>query len=208
MLRQALFATLLLAACGPALSAEGGTIAAPPVPEGLEEAVLAGGCFWCLEKDLDKVAGVVSTTSGYTGGPEQHPTYEDVGYHRTGHYEAVRVLYDPDELAYDRLLEVFWHNIDPGQDNGQFCDKGDQYRSAIFTSDPGELAAARKSKKAVAKELGIEVVTEVLPSAVFWVAEEYHQDFYKKNPAHYQRYRTGCGRDRRLDAIWGAKARH
>jgi len=202
-----LIAPWLLAACG-SLSAQAGTEAAPPLEAGQAEAVFAGGCFWCMEKPFDKLEGVLSTTSGYTGGKEEHPTYEDVGYHRTTHYEALRVVYDPTKVSYDRLLEVFWHNVDPTDPRGQFCDKGDQYRTAIFTSDAGEKKLAEKSKKAVAKELGENVVTEILPEAVFWVAEDYHQDFYTKNPGHYSRYRTGCGRDARLEQLWGDKAGH
>jgi peptide-methionine (S)-S-oxide reductase len=161
-----------------------------------------------MEKPFDKLDGVISTTSGYTGGKEEHPTYEDVGYHRTSHYEALRVVYDPTKVDYDKLLSVFWHNVDPTQANGQFCDKGDQYRTGIFTSDPAEKAKAEESKKAVADELGKTVVTEILPESVFWVAEEYHQDFYTKKPGHYERYRIGCGRDARLKELWGEKAGH
>jgi len=202
-----LIAICLLVACGMS-GARAGTDAAPPLEPGQAEAVFAGGCFWCMEKPFDKLDGVLSTTSGYTGGKEEHPTYEDVGYHRTSHYEALRVVYDPEKVSYARLLEVFWHNVDPTDPRGQFCDKGDQYRTAVFTSDAGEKKQAEASKKEVAKELGQVVVTEILPSQVFWVAEDYHQDFYTKNPAHYTRYRTGCGRDARLKELWGDKAGH
>lgn len=197
----------ILAGCGSS-SASAGTEAAPPLEEGQAEAIFAGGCFWCMEKPFDKIDGVLSTTSGYTGGKEEHPTYEDVGYHRTSHYEALRVVYDPKKVDYDKLLSVFWHNVDPTQGNGQFCDKGDQYRTGIFTSDADEKKKAEASKKAVAAELGKPIVTEILPEAVFWVAEEYHQDFYLKNPGHYSRYRQGCGRDARLKQLWGETAGH
>ncbi len=199
-----------LAACSQRVAAETpeGTQAAPALQTGQAEAVFAGGCFWCVEKPFDKVKGVVSTTSGYTGGPELHPTYEDVGYHRTGHLEALRVVYEPDEVSYEELLQVFWHNIDPGQANGQFCDRGEQYRTAVFTSDPGEIAAVEASRGQVAEQLGVTVDTRVLPAQVFWEAEGYHQDFYLKNPSHYSRYRTGCGRDARLQELWGDQAGH
>lgn len=189
-------------------TAETGTQAAPPAPPGMEVAVFAGGCFWCMEGPLEAVKGVATVTSGYTGGKELHPTYEDVGYHRTTHYEANRVVYDPSVVSYAELLEVYWHNIDPTQSNGQFCDRGDQYRSAVFTSDPEELKAFQASKKAAAAELNETIVTEVLPEAVFWVGEDYHQDYYKTNPTSYQRYRKGCGRDARLEALWGPGAVH
>ena len=209
MIRAMLVTTLLtLAACGRSTDAQAGTELAPPVEAGQKEAIFAGGCFWCMEKPFDKLDGVISTTSGYTGGPEEHPTYEDVGYHRTGHWEALRVVYDPTKVTYDRLLEVFWHNVDPTQSNGQFCDKGDQYRTGIYTSDPAEKAAAKASKKHVADELGATVATEIRDRSTFWVAEEYHQDFYEKEPVHYAMYRRGCGRDARLAELWGDKAGH
>ncbi|MCB9762723.1 MAG: peptide-methionine (S)-S-oxide reductase MsrA [Alphaproteobacteria bacterium] len=197
-----------LSACAATGPAEAGTREAPPPDKGQAVAVFAGGCFWCMEKPFDKVPGVLSTTSGYTGGPEVAPTYQQVSYHQTGHYEAIRVVYDPSKVDYGHLLEVFWHNVDPTQADGQFCDRGLQYRTAIFTSDPEEKKSAEASKAAVAKELGQPVVTEILPAAPFWEAEDYHQDFYQKNPAHYTRYRTGCGRDARLEALWGDKAGH
>ncbi len=204
----ALFA-LVLTACGS--TAEAGTEAAPPLEDGQAEAIFAGGCFWCLEKDMDHVDGVLSTTSGYTGGKEEHPTYEQVGYHQTTHYEAVRVVYDPKKVDYATLLDAFWHSVDPTQSNGQFCDKGDQYRTAIFTSDKKEKKLVEESTKKVAAELEAEIDTKLLPAAVFWVAEDYHQDFYKKSPGRYNSYRTGCGRDKRIKELWGKpppSARH
>ena len=212
MLRGSLFRSMglcmaLLTGCS-TMPASAGTEAAPPLEEGQAEAIFAGGCFWCMEKPFDGLDGVISTTSGYTGGKEEHPTYQDVGYHRTSHYEALRVVYDPSKVSYDRLLEVFWHNVDPTQADGQFCDKGDQYRTGIFTSDASEKKRAETSRKAVSEVLGQTVVTEILPKQVFWVAEAYHQDFYLKNPGHYSRYRKGCGRDARLSQLWGDKAGH
>ncbi len=206
-----LFSAIVLSlalACSTPDSASAGTIAAPPVAEGQAEAVFAGGCFWCMEKPFDVIPGVISTTSGYTGGAELSPTYEEVAYHRTTHYEAIRVVYDPALVTYDALLSTFRHNIDPSRDDGQFCDRGEQYRTGIFTSDPAEIAAAESSKAAAAKTLSAEVLTPVLPAATFWEAEDYHQDFYKKNPSHYTRYRLGCGRDRRLAELWGSEAGH
>ncbi|MBX2796186.1 MAG: peptide-methionine (S)-S-oxide reductase MsrA [Myxococcales bacterium] len=213
-MRLLLGALLLVAACGTtssstsSLATAKGTVQAPALEDGQKEAVFAGGCFWCMEKPFDKIDGVLSTTSGYTGGPEEAPTYEQVSGHRTGHYEAIRIVYDPAKVDYARLLEVFWHNVDPTQANGQFCDRGEQYRTGIFTSDAEEKALAQTSKETAASELGTSIVTEILPAAPFWVAEEYHQDFYKKQPSHYQRYRLGCGRDARLQQLWGDKAGH
>jgi peptide-methionine (S)-S-oxide reductase len=185
-----------------------GTPAAPPLEAGQAEAILAGGCFWCMEKPFDKVPGVISTTSGYTGGEPDHPTYQQVAMKMTTHYEAIRVVYDPTVVTYQRLLQVFWHNIDPTQDNGQFCDKGPQYRSAVFTDDPREREMAESSKAETQVRLGAPVVTEVLGASTFWVAEDYHQDFYVKSPERYTSYRRGCGRDRRLQELWGDAAGH
>ena len=180
----------------------------PPVAEGQKVAVFAGGCFWCVEKDFEKLDGVIAAESGYTGGKEEAPTYEDVGYHRTSHLEAVRVVYDPDKIDYPTLLEYFWHSIDPTQANGQFCDKGDQYRSAIFVNGEAEMNAAKQSKESVSMTLDKPIVTPILPVDDFWLAEDYHQDFYKKNPRRYRSYRAGCGRDRRLQQLWGRDADH
>jgi peptide-methionine (S)-S-oxide reductase len=195
-------------ACSDSAIAEPPTQAALPVAEGRAEAVFAGGCFWCMEGPFDKVPGVLETWSGYTGGPEDGATYKQVSMGKTGHYEALRVVYDPTRVDFETLLQVFWHNIDPTQANGQFCDRGKHYRSAIFTSDSAELASAKTSRAQAAETLKKEVVTEILPAAPFWLAEEYHQDFYKKNPSRYQSYRTGCGRDRRLKELWGEAAGH
>ncbi len=207
----ALSCALALAACrSPGASAgdDPGTIAGAPVQAGQAQAVFAGGCFWCMEKPFDLVDGVISTTSGYTGGAEQAPTYRQVANHQTSHYEALRVVYDPSVVTYAQLLQVFWHNVDPTDARGQFCDKGEQYRTGIFTSDPTQRRLAEESKVAAQLTLGRPVVTEILPGATFWVAEAYHQDFYLKNPGHYERYRKGCGRDRRLEQLWGEAAGH
>jgi len=173
----------------------------------LAKATFAGGCFWCMEPPFDKLAGVVSTTSGYTGGRTANPTYEQVSAGRTGHTEAVEVVYDPRKVTYAQLLEVFWRNIDPLTANAQFCDAGSQYRAGIFTHDETQRRMAEESKRAVAQRLQKPVVTEVVAAAKFWPAEEYHQDYYKKNPVRYQFYRAGCGRDQRLEAIWGPAAK-
>ena len=151
---------------------------------------------------------VSSYIQGITGGAPDHPTYQQVAYKQTTHYEAIRIVYDPKVVTYERLLQVFWHNIDPTQGDGQFCDKGPQYRSAVFTSDPTEKATAERTKGAVGERLGQQVVTQVLDAATFWVAEEYHQDFYIKNPSRYTSYRAGCGRDRRLQQLWAGDAGH
>jgi peptide-methionine (S)-S-oxide reductase len=169
----------------------------------LAKATFAGGCFWCMEPPFDKLDGVVSTTSGYTGGQKANPTYEQVSAGTTGHAEAVEIVYDPRKVTYAQLLEVFWRNIDPTTPDRQFCDIGSQYRAAIFFHDETQRRLAEESKQAVAQRLRQPVVTQVVPAATFYVAEEYHQDFYKKNPIRYKVYRTGCGRDRRLEALWG-----
>lgn len=207
MTRIALTALLALFGCA-STEVAAGTQASAPVEAGQAEAVFAGGCFWCMESSFEQLPGVLAVESGYTGGKEPNPTYEDVGYHRTTHYEAIRVVYDPKATDYDTLLTAFWHNVDPTQANGQFCDKGDQYRTGIFTSDEGEQAKAVASREAVRKQLDRTIVTEVLPAATFWVAEEYHQDFYVKKPEHYMRYRIGCGRDARLQELWGTAPGH
>lgn len=178
------------------------------VPASADEAraTFAGGCFWCMEPPFDKLAGVISTTSGYAGGPEENPTYEEVSAGRTGHLEAIQVVYDPEQVGYEKLLEVFWRNVDPLQDDGQFCDRGDQYRTAIFAHDDEQRQLAEASKAGLAERFDRPIVTRVLTVARFYPAETYHQDFYKKNPRHYQRYRLGCRRDQRLRQLWGDEA--
>jgi peptide-methionine (S)-S-oxide reductase len=172
----------------------------------LARATFAGGCFWCMEPPFEKIPGVASVTSGYTGGEKVDPTYEEVSAGRTGHAEAVEVLYDPAKVTYSQLLDVFWHNIDPTQADGQFCDHGRQYRTAIYTHDAEQKRLAEESRQQVMAKLQKPVVTEIVPAARFYPAEEYHQDFYKRNPVRYYTYRAGCGRDRRLKQLWGADA--
>jgi peptide-methionine (S)-S-oxide reductase len=192
------FLTIMLTLC---LSA-GGAMA-----EEYKSAVFAGGCFWCLEKPFDELPGVIETQSGYTGGSVRNPTYEQVSSGSTGHVEAVRVTYDPGKVSYGKLLSVFWRNIDPTDSGGQFCDRGPQYRSVVFFADAGEQDEALRQKAQLEKENGMRVVTEILPRAEFYSAEEYHQDYYMKNPLRYHFYRQGCGRDQRLRQIWGAEAK-
>ncbi len=171
------------------------------------QAVFAGGCFWCMEKPFDELDGVLSTTSGYTGGTLANPTYEQVSDGNTGHVEAVRVDYDPQKVSYERLVEVFWRNVDPLDGRGQFCDKGFQYTSAIFYADEEERRIAEASRKRLEEEghLGGKIATRIVAAAPFYDAEEYHQDYYQKNPIRYRYYRRGCGRDRRLAELWGEK---
>ena len=183
------------------------------VPPGMAVATFAGGCFWCMEAPYDKLDGVASTTSGYIGGKTKSPTYEAVSAGVTGHTEAVRVVYDPKKLTYRQLLEVFWLNIDPVARDRQFCDGGTQYRSGVFWHDEEQKKLAEESKALLtkgqafgsAKPVGFKggVVTEITKADEFWAAEEYHQDYYKKNPVRYSYYRSGCGRDARLKELWG-----
>ena len=170
-----------------------------------ETATLAGGCFWCLEEALDKVDGVLSTTSGYTGGQKASPTYEEVSAGGTGHTESVQVMYDPQKVSYATLLDVFWHNIDPTIPDQQFCDKGHQYRSAIFYHDHNQKRLAEESKQRADKSKPFKeaIVTEITPASEFYPAEEYHQNFYQKNPIRYKLYKYNCGRAQRLEALWG-----
>jgi len=191
------------------LIAAGSAFAAPAAaqaPSQRAQAVFAGGCFWCTESDFDKIPGVISTTSGYTGGRVAKPTYEQVSAGGTGHIEAVRVVYDPSKVSYAALANRFFRTIDPLNANGQFCDRGDQYRSAIFVADAGQrqIAAAAKAKAAAA--LKKPIATLILPGATFYPAEAYHQDYYKKNPTKYRFYRWNCGREARLKAVWSGVA--
>ena len=197
-----------LLAAGFAVWTGAGTAAAPSdaPPAGTATAIFAGGCFWCMEPPFDKLDGVISTTSGYTGGNVANPTYEAVSSGRTGHTEAVRIEYDPKKVSYERLLDVYWRNVDPTDAGGQFCDRGSQYRAAIFVRDDAQRAAAERSRAALEanKPFPQRIVTEIVPASAFYAAEDYHQDYYLKNPLRYKFYRNGCGRDRRLDAVWGA----
>lgn len=176
----------------------------------LETATFAGGCFWCMEAPFDKLNGVVSVTVGYTGGRTRNPTYEQVSAGGTGHAESVQIVYDPAKIGYEKLLDVFWHNIDPTTPNRQFCDAGSQYRTAIFyhTAEQRRLAEASKLALAESKSLNSPIVTEIVPAGPFYPAEEYHQHYYKKNPIRYRFYRQGCGRDKRLKELWGSAAGH
>src|SRR5688572_27400978 len=176
---------------------------AAPRPGARAAAVFAGGCFWCTEADFDKIPGVVSTTSGYSGGRIANPTYEQVSAGGTGHIEVVRVVYDPTRVSYSRLLARFFLTIDPVDGGGQFCDRGSQYRSAIFVANRRERAAAEEAQAAREIKLPGPLATAILPAAPFYPAEDYHQDYYKKNPARYNYYRYRCGRDARLEKVWG-----
>ena len=171
-------------------------------------ATFAGGCFWCVETAFEGLPGVLTVTSGYTGGQKKNPTYDEVSSGTTGHAESVEILYDPTQTSYEKLLDVFWHNIDPLTANAQFCDHGPQYRSAIFYHDEAQRRAAEASKRAIeaSGRFRQPIVTELSPASVFYPAEEYHQDFYRKNPARYESYRLGCGRDSRLRELWGESA--
>jgi peptide-methionine (S)-S-oxide reductase len=170
-------------------------------------AIFAGGCFWCVEADFDKVPGVLSTTSGYIGGSVPNPTYRQVSAGGTGHAEAVRIVYDPSRVSYEGLLKVFWHNIDPLTPNAQFCDAGSQYRSAIFYLDPRQKQLAEDSKTAVERRFAPRrIATEIAPAGEFYPAEEYHQDYYRKHELKYEFYRWNCGRDARLKEVWGDEA--
>lgn len=168
---------------------------------GLKKAVFAGGCFWCMEKPYDEAEGVVKTVSGYTGGNIANPSYEQVSSGGTGHREALEVTYDPEKIAYSDLLDIFWRNIDPFDDKGQFCDKGFQYTSAIYVNNEEEREAAEASKQAFEAKAGTPAVTPVTDAAPFYPAEDYHQDYYQKNPVRYKYYRWSCGRDKRLEEI-------
>src|SRR6266545_1645419 len=185
------------------------TLAAPPVvPAGQAVATFAGGCFWCMEPPFDKLPGVTATISGYTGGRKVNPTYEEVSTGGTGHAEAVQVIYDPKKVSYEKLLEVFWVNIDPTVKDRQFCDSGSQYRTGIFYHDETQRKAAEASRAALEKSKPFKepIVTPIEMAGAFYPAEDYHQDYYVKNPVRYKFYRNGCGRDARLRQLWGDKA--
>lgn len=171
-----------------------------------EIAIFAGGCFWSIEGAFDETPGVINAVSGYTGGTVPNPTYEQVSAQKTGHVEAVKVTYDPAKISYEKLLDIYWHNVDPFNDKGQFCDYGPEYRSEIFTLNEAQAKAANDSKLAVEKKLGKTPVTVIKPAVEFYPAEEYHQDYKKKNPEAYKRYRIGCQRDKISEKIWGAEA--
>lgn len=182
-------------------------LAVPAAAQQTAVATFAGGCFWCVEADFDKLDGVLETVSGYTGGKVANPTYQQVSAGGTGHTEVVRITYDPAKVTYQQLLDTFWKNIDPFAKDAQFCDHGDQYRSAIFTHDEEQKTLAEASKKAVQAKLKARfketVQTEIAVAGAFYPAEDYHQDYYKKNPIRYSFYRFNCGRDARLEQVWG-----
>lgn len=182
----------------------------PTEAAALQKATFAGGCFWCMEAPFDKLDGVISVAAGYTGGHAKNPTYEQVSAGGTGHAEAVQIVYDPARITYSKLLDVFWHNIDPTAKDRQFCDSGNQYRSGIFYHGADQQRAALQSKAALDKNKPFRepVVTEIVAATEFYPAEEYHQHYYKKNPLRYKYYRSGCGRDKRLKELWGNVAGH
>jgi peptide-methionine (S)-S-oxide reductase len=188
-----------------AILATGSNAESVPGNTGYETAIFAGGCFWCMEPPFDKLDGVISTTSGYTGGTKKDPSYKEVSSGGTGHAESVQIVYDPKKISYTELLDVYWHNIDPTSANGQFCDRGNQYRSEIFYQNAEQQRLAEASKKALIETRPFKdpVVTTISAAGTFYPAEEYHQDYYQKNPVRYKFYRYGCGRDRRLEELWG-----
>jgi len=186
------------------VNSSGAGKAPQPMTGRLEKATFAGGCFWCMEHPFDELPGVISVTSGYTGGQKKNPTYEEVSSGGTGHAESVQVVYDPAKIGYEKLLAVYWHNIDPTVKDRQFCDSGHQYRSAIFYHSEAQHRLAQQSKEALEKDKPFKeaIVTEIARASEFYPAEEYHQHYYKKNPIRYKYYRTACGRDTRLQALW------
>jgi len=194
--------TLSMVALTPSIAADENT---PLTTDNLAVATFAGGCFWCMEPPYDKVDGVLSTTSGYTGGNIKNPTYEQVSSGVTGHAEAVQITYDPAKVGYEKLLEIFWHNIDPTTPDRQFCDKGNQYRSGIFYHNEEQKKLAEQSKATLEKikPFDASIVTGITAASEFYPAEDYHQDYYKKNPIRYKFYRHSCGRDQRLQELWG-----
>jgi len=186
------------------LFAAGGSVQGASDPSGATaKATFAGGCFWCMEPPFDKLEGVSATISGYTGGTKKNPTYEEVSSGTTGHAEAVQIIYDPNKITYEKLLEVFWHNVDPLTANAQFCDHGSQYRTGIFYYDENQKQLAEESKKITAKRFKDPIVTEITAATEFYPAEDYHQNYYIKNPLRYKFYRFNCGRDHRLEKLWG-----
>lgn len=189
--------TLLALSSFMAFSSEGGG------QRSLARATFAGGCFWCMEPAFDKLEGVLNTTVGYTGGHKESPTYQEVSSGLTGHAEAVEILFDPQKVSYERLLEVFWQNIDPSVKDRQFCDVGSQYRTAIFYHDEEQRRLAQQSLERLRQSGRFQqIFTEIQPASTFWPAEDYHQDYYRKNPLSYKLYRLGCGRDQRIKELW------
>ena len=200
--------SLSLIACAFAIAASAASAAQAAPPANTAKATFAGGCFWCVESDFDKVPGVIATTSGYTGGSVANPSYEQVSGKHTGHAEAVQVLYDPAKVSYETLLQKYWHSIDPTTKDRQFCDVGNPYRTAIFVHDAAQEAAAKASLLALEKSKPFKepIVTTIETAGPFYPAEDYHQDYYIKNPVRYNYYRFACGRDARVKELWGAAA--
>lgn len=193
--------------CAPALAQDA---MSPPEqlmdpPTRYRTAVFAGGCFWCMESDFEDKKGVVKVVSGYTGGMEDYPTYKQVSSGKTGHFEAIEVTYDTNSVDYADLLDIFWQNVDPFDENGQFCDKGTQYRAAIFYRNDREKELARASLAKVEKKFGKKVATSIRAAKRFWPAEDYHQDYHKKSSVSYKYYRFSCGRDKKLEKLWGER---
>lgn len=192
--------------------------AGPAQSEELRTMIVAGGCFWCVESDFESVPGVVAAVSGYTGGTTENPTYRQVTGGNTGHYEAVKITYDADKIGYDKLMHLFFRSIDPTDAGGQFCDRGSSYRTAVFVENAEQRATAQAELEAAQKELGRKIVTPILDARTFYPAEDYHQDYYKgsnfvltrrgpkSQASAYEFYRTSCGRDARVEALWGADA--
>lgn len=203
--RRTLLAGLAIAA-GLGFSAAG--FAQQPTKPATATAIFAGGCFWCMEPPFDALPGVISTTSGYTAGHTVDPTYQSTSSGKTGHTEAVKIVYDPSKVSYEKLLHVFWRNHDPLTANAQFCDRGSQYRAGIYFGSEEERKLAETSKAELEKSgrFKSKITTEIVAQTAFYDAEDYHQDYYQKNPIRYKIYRTGCGRDRRLNELWGAEA--
>ncbi len=202
-----LLKTALAMAAVIATTARAAPPAAPaPVPAGAATAIFAGGCFWCIEKDFEKLPGVIEVESGYTAGKTSNPSYEQVSSGSTGHTEAVRVIYDPKIVSYPQLVDYFWRHIDPTVKDRQFCDVGSQYRSGIYWANETERKAVESSRDTLIKSGKFKTIhTELAPATTFWLAETYHQDYYKKNPIRYNYYRTGCGRDARVEEVWAGK---
>lgn len=205
--RLLIAAALLAAACGQN-QRQPAAAQTPQRPAGTEQAIFAGGCFWCTEADFERVPGVIAAVSGYVGGRTRNPTYEQVSAGGTGHYEAVLVTFDPARVSYAALARHYFRTVDPTDAGGQFCDRGDSYRTAIFVLDPAQRRLAEAAKAEAERALGGRVVTPVIPSGRFYPAEAYHQDYYRRNPVRYRYYRWNCGRDARLRAVWGDAAAH
>ena len=210
LIAVALVLSVVILGCAGHSDASSGT-STTPAPQDLNPAVadtatFAGGCFWCMEPPYDKLDGVTATISGFSGGTQKNPSYRDVAMGRTDHTEAVQVIYDSTQVDYETLLRVYWHNVDPLDGSGQFCDRGSQYRPAIFPHTERQRRRAEASKDTVAQQFAQPIQVEVVPFEAFYRAEDYHQNYYRKNPTDYKQYRTGCRRDARLQTRWGDKA--